>query len=715
MASAEDAFERISALGKTSAVTDTSGTRQVAVGCEAVKEMLYIAAKDLVADVGNRPMLTSKSCDGTPVRTVHRSTHKLPSGKTVLAHGHQSNEFMIVNQWMRARLVDESLATRVLLHEPVQLKFGKSVNAILSVCWARWFSLRQLGHHGIAIEHYAFDRAGFTKLNRLIRQWHEEERKGWRHDIPGRTPDEADLMEWLVTTPCALHDCHNSFKWALFHWFQDKDMLRDCYVGVESLRNSMGALDRELGSWVALKLSFHEGRGEGWVLRQVQLLEALKVSAEAVDLLAHQLQLYFDAGSGRLYVTEAARDMDDLVGRIVATLLEVWRFKKWSDSRWITLGQSSRTIVAALLTGVSGLVAHILQSENETPFYLRGFKNLTAGRKHFLVLCSLVGRVPEAVMSELMEDGRVAQKYEDLWIQAAEEMRFVCTLRPHVWDSLGVVCGEDPFRLATEVVGSCHAAFHFMWRRVLEVAAGLPWCLCRGNIAENLEELRQGPMPNEPVSQKIWKLMMIDYPRSQLVQAVALLGEVNWSTLAAEQQHGTLAAVHRWHQEYSPETLVSRALMLQACRLLPHQSKEEKEMARILVKLRKAMAKNPDKAGGKQWYLAKVWELTGRKVAAGEMPPEALGRAGMMGPCRQACHPVGQACCRSAGWVHFDGAAVCSGEVEGSQGGDRRPQGIQGQAAGGVGRSCRSGAGHFIEHSGTARQVLRPLQQNHAE
>ena len=217
MASAQDAFDRITELGKCSAVTDKAGQRRVALGCEAFKEMLYIAARDLVDQVGKAPLLSSKSCDGTPARTVWRSTSKLPSGRVVHTHGHQSNEFLISNQWLRGRLAGGSLATRVLLHEPVRLVFGKTVNAIVACSLSRWCSLRKLGHVGIAIEHYAFDRAGFTKLDRMVRQWHEEERKGWRTEIPGRTPEEADLMEWVAVTPCALHDCHNSFKLLLFH------------------------------------------------------------------------------------------------------------------------------------------------------------------------------------------------------------------------------------------------------------------------------------------------------------------------------------------------------------------------------------------------------------------------------------------------------------------------------------------------------------------
>ena len=146
---------------------------------------------------------------------------------------------------------------------------------------------------------------------------------------------------------------------------------------------------------------------------------------------------------------------------------------------------------------------------------------------------------------------------------------------------------------------------------------------------QNLEDLMHSEKPEEPASQSIWKLLNIGWPRDQLRRAVELLGEVSWTTLPSEQQHGTLAAVHRWHPEYNPATLVSRALMLQACRILPQLSKDEKELARVFAKLNKALAKNPDKAGGKQWYMKKVKQLTDRKVATGVLPAEAAGAIGM--------------------------------------------------------------------------------------
>lgn len=49
----------------------------------------------------------------------------------------------------------------------------------------------------------------------------------------------------------------------------------------------------------------------------------------------------------------------DLVSGIESCLMKMWQFRKFTESRWLTVGSSSRVLVAALLTGLDDLVAAI--------------------------------------------------------------------------------------------------------------------------------------------------------------------------------------------------------------------------------------------------------------------------------------------------------------------------------------------------------------------
>ena len=64
------------------------------------------------------------------------------------------------------------------------------------------------------------------------------------------------LTEFVVVTACACHDAQNAFKWSMQDLMVDTALLRDIYVGIESLRNSFDIPTAHIGEWVALRLSF---------------------------------------------------------------------------------------------------------------------------------------------------------------------------------------------------------------------------------------------------------------------------------------------------------------------------------------------------------------------------------------------------------------------------------------------------------------------------
>ena len=72
----------------------------------------------------------------------------------------------------------------------------------------------------------------------------------------GRDSGALDCMEWVVTTGCALHDAHNSLKWAMHVHFQDTDLLQDVFIVAASVRNSYGLLCDRLGRWLREKVTF---------------------------------------------------------------------------------------------------------------------------------------------------------------------------------------------------------------------------------------------------------------------------------------------------------------------------------------------------------------------------------------------------------------------------------------------------------------------------
>ena len=156
---------------------------------------------------------------------------------------------------------------------------------------------------GCIVEHYCWDRAGITALEREVREWHLTQPVPPDSDEFG--PGVQELLEFVVITPCALHDGQNAFRWGLLSRCQDSQLMRDLYISVEALRNSTDLLHSKMNSWIVQRLDFREARGLDWVCRQRDLWTALGVEADIVELLATELELCFEGS--RLCVKHGAK------------------------------------------------------------------------------------------------------------------------------------------------------------------------------------------------------------------------------------------------------------------------------------------------------------------------------------------------------------------------------------------------------------------------
>ena len=154
------------------------------------------------------------------------------------------------------------------------------------------------------------------------------------------------------------------------------------------------------------------------------------------------------------------------------------------------------------------------------------------------------------------------------------------------WDRLAEVVQDcSGSQLQSAALHSAHASIAFLDRRVFQVAKGFPWKLTQGDIAANLEALSESNAAvADPTTAQIKSFLGLGYNRAALVDAVALLREVPFSTLGVEQAHGSVACIHKLHKGCGVETITCRALMHQARHLFvpsPEAKKDEQHMVRI--------------------------------------------------------------------------------------------------------------------------------------
>ena len=432
--------------------------RDAARACEVGKAVLRVAAAELVAAAHGAPILNSKSADGTPINVAVRYASVLPSGARVRRYGRAGEEFLVKNQFLRVHLPGTTM-TRVLLQEPQPLSHGKSAAAIFQACKKDWRSLREMGHRGCAVEHFCYDRCGLTAHERLWRQWHAMSAASFGALAAPVPAEVLRLSEFVVFTACAAHDAQSAFRWGMRKWLGDKDLLRDVYVCIESLRRSMDLIHGHLAEWVASRIEFVDELQMDAVDQRRLLWQALDVEMETADVLAEVLQLTFEGG--RLRVARSVSARADLVDLIVTALSSVWRFKRWCESRFLTAGVQARTVVAAMLTGIEDLVAFIRADESASKFFINGFTRLQGPVKVFFAECAFVSRVSDGVMAELMEDSRVALRYDSLFQCLSEDMLWLAMVPHQTWQHVASVAKIDPGDLRSNCVAGGHLSYHF--------------------------------------------------------------------------------------------------------------------------------------------------------------------------------------------------------------------------------------------------------------
>ena len=88
--------------------------------------------------------------------------------------------------------------------------------------------------------------------------------------------------------------------------------------------------------------------------------------------------------------------------------MPVWKFVKFTEGRFVSVGASARTLVVALLLGLWSMANIGVKDTTASCFYIDGFVRFTADRKHFLAPCAFVSRVTDGVVADILDDPRVS-------------------------------------------------------------------------------------------------------------------------------------------------------------------------------------------------------------------------------------------------------------------------------------------------------------------
>lgn len=96
-------------------------------------------------------------------------------------------------------------------------------------------------------------------------------------------------------------------------------------------------LAKWVGAWLTKRLAFEDWRCD--IVQEVYM--ALDCDPGELDTLV-DLQLRFR--DGRLLVAAKHEGTEGLIDLLLGVLLKTWQFRRWSESRWLSLGGGGQSV-----------------------------------------------------------------------------------------------------------------------------------------------------------------------------------------------------------------------------------------------------------------------------------------------------------------------------------------------------------------------------------
>ena len=589
---------------KASANLNQETEHECAKFAEVLKLFLRKKADDTARRHPQHAALVSYISDGASVLCQSTATAS-SQDRVVMRKGKHLEEFLMQRASVHVVTPAGGREVAVVVADPKPLTKGKKATNLFVAGAKYYHMLRSLGREGLVIFHSGADRMMLSAVDRLFRRRQQAYYTVGHGPVLGDKACELEQTDLHVCTGCALHDSSNAIQWGLAS-VASADVLKDLHVVIESCRNSFTFIHANLASFLVKHVAFAPPpRDSHLVLR---FWQALGVDTEWLDDLAF-LNPWWDGHS--LLISEGARDHDDLIGKISSVVLYVWKWKKFVETRWCTIGPSCRAIVASLCLGLQEVVAITMADTVATNFHLHGFVDkLSLTVRTYACVASIAAYPADALQVELLEDDRVARRPLELKEALGEEVRWVAQLDDFTWGRLAQIAGGDSatsaYDLRSAALSAVHVSCAYIHKKIFEVVDGFPWKLAEGDISRNLDRLaKDGYTGEDPATLKLLGLLRIGYNRARLADGVALLRDIPWSTKTVEQAHGSMAVIHRLHPTMSARVLTHRA-MLHQCRSMFEKPADAKRIERAEGKAEKLRNRMPQRAGAKQLYLREL-------------------------------------------------------------------------------------------------------------
>ena len=165
---------------------------------------------------------------------------------------------------------------------------------------------------------------------------------------------------------------------------------------------------------------------------------------------------------GILYVRATHVGQARCLARVRFILITLWRFGKYTESRWITAGVSNRRYTGTMLTGMTDMAKEMIEDPDESNYFIAGIKRLTPEIQHAIVVAGLSSGVTEACLRCVLTDGRIMKTWPEVQVTAREEILFLDSIYDETWALVAEATNWTGAECRTHCLFTAHVSISFM-------------------------------------------------------------------------------------------------------------------------------------------------------------------------------------------------------------------------------------------------------------
>lgn len=331
--------------------------------------------------------------------------------------------------------------------------------------------------------------------------------------------------------------------------------MKDIWVTIRSLRNTYNLFMDNVFPWLQMFVLWSEAPPSDALLRK--LYYTLELDLTAPDVPVGYVCVYMDR---RFVISAQFRDDPDVLDNVAGAIVSAFHFRNYSESRWVGLAPSGRSLVVSDCFGLSSFVDMMRVQTGASDFYIKSFARWDDAARKCTAIAALGSSVVGLLLHLVLENDCLVKQVNVLEDACASEFAFVNGISEFVFAFIAKeVVHSNAVEIRSEVLQAVYVQEVYIREKALAIIYKLPFYLCRGDRLAKPRKKCAGGRPEYVVAVQIYDLRTIGYPEEQCLEIIEDISDIPFSTGGVKQDHAQASRVPKHHPEIQSDMLQARS------------------------------------------------------------------------------------------------------------------------------------------------------------